>query len=226
MQGSNEWKDRRSRCASTCSEYANALGIGYVSRQKYMRTKLGIDAPQEANWRMQQGNLRENWVCELYYRLMHRFGADISLSIDGFHADPQDWRFGGSVDRVVQCNKTGEQWVLECKTCPDGDMRVEVPTGHLLQMLGLCHAYNLPKAHYICWSQHQGILLAEVTFAPTLWSNEIYPRLKQFGDWWALRQIPPQMSKIEKDAIVMTIRDNCHVREISAASTWRQQQPQ
>ena len=117
-QGSPEWLDLRSRCASTCSDYGSALGVGYISRKKYMKIKLGIEPPPEANWRMLEGQKRENWVCELYYRLMGAFGDPVELFTDHFKEDPDDHRLGGSVDRLVRSKATGERWVLECKTCP------------------------------------------------------------------------------------------------------------
>lgn len=115
-QGDAEWLDTRSKCAITWSEAANALGIGYDSRQAYMKRKLGITPPKEPNWRMLEGQKRENWVCELYFRIMGAFWQPVDLWVDAFRFDPQDRRLGGSVDRLVTDRKTGEQWVLECKT--------------------------------------------------------------------------------------------------------------
>ena len=105
-------------------------------------------------------------------------------------------------------------------------MRTEIPVTHLLQMLGLCHLYGLPFAHYICVSQGQGILLAQVDFVPGFWELEIYPRLKQFAEWWALRILPPVMTSIEKQQLIKLIRENCIVREISAVHKKRLQAQQ
>ena len=53
-QGSEEWLFIRQKCAATCSEYGNALGVGYCSRAAYMRRKLGLDPPTEKNWIMRK----------------------------------------------------------------------------------------------------------------------------------------------------------------------------
>lgn len=219
-QGSSEWLDRRSRCAATASEYGNAVGVGYVSRKKYMKRKLGLIDKEPPNWRMLEGQKREDWVCELYYRFM---GGTVNLYVDGFRADPDDHRLGGSVDRIVEDKLTGERWVLECKTCPGGDMRTEIPTSHLLQMMGLCHCYGYEKAHYICHSQGQGILLAEVTFAPGFWETTVYPWLKQFADWWAVRHVPGPMKNGEAAEREALIRANCFVNQIPIVASKRQQ---
>ena len=39
-QGSPEWLAERAKHAATCSSYATALGIGYVTRQAYMRERV------------------------------------------------------------------------------------------------------------------------------------------------------------------------------------------
>jgi hypothetical protein len=216
-QGSAEWMLRRKKCASTCSEFGSALGIGYISRQKYMRIKLGLEAAEESNWMMQQGQLRENWVCELYYRIMHAFRHPITLYTDTFKVFAADRRFGGSPDRIVQ-DETGERWLLECKTAYAEEMRDSVPPSHSLQMLGLCEIYGLHKAHYICSNYERGIFIAEVTWAPGFWRNEVLPRLRQFADWWTLKEIPPQMENGAKKAIEALVASHTIVTEIPAIS--------
>lgn len=218
-QGSAAWHDKRDACAITWSEAANALGVGYDSRQQYMKRKLGIVEKKEANWRMLEGQRREPWAVELYFRLMQRAGYELQLDVDGFRADPQDHRLGGSPDRIVTDLVTGERWLLEIKTCPDGDMRTEIPVSHITQMHGLCHTYNLPFAHYLCWSQGQGILMCEVRWDPTLWTHDLYPRYKQFADWWALRAVPERVEAEEKEKVLRRIKRKTRITEISRVST-------
>lgn len=215
LQGSPEWLALRARHAATASEYATALGIGYRSRQKYMREKLGIDQPEEANWRMQEGNRREPWVAELYLRLMRRIGYQIELLCDGFRDDPADHRLGGSVDRIVVDQASGDRWLLEIKTCPGGDMRESIPHAHLLQMWGLCHAYGLDRAHYICSSYGQGLLLAEVTWKPGYWERDVLPRLQQFCEWWENAQMPPRMNSQEKVDLIELVYEASIITPIS-----------
>jgi len=216
QQGSAEWLDHRAKHAATASQYGAAIGVGYISRRKYMRQKLGIDESDPPNWRMQEGNRREPHIAELYYRIMHAWQHPVQLSVDAFVKDPDDPRIGGSVDRLVT-DSNNDRWVLEIKTQPDADyVRNEVPITHLLQMLGLCHAYGYDKAHYICSAYGHGIFLAEVTWRPGFWNTEIYPRLRQFADWWALRRTPPIMRSEEKMALIAKIRANSFVTRIPA----------
>lgn len=214
-QGSQEWLDMRSRHAATASEYGTAIGVGYKSRRKYMKQKLGFEAPEEPNWRMKEGNYREPWVAELYYRIMASCGHPVTLETDGFQEDPWDRRLGGSVDRLVS-DATGERWLLEIKTCPDGDMRVEIPVTHLVQMAGLCQCYGFDYAHYICSSYGQGILIARVDFCPGLWADTVYPRLREFADMWSRRQLPGKMAGSDREALISEIRARCTVTEIPA----------
>ncbi len=219
-QGSQAWKDERDLHAATCSQYAAALGIGYISRRKYMKRKLGMLRPVEQNWRMSEGNRREPWVCELYYRIMGACNHPVKLWVDNFKSDPDDHRLGGSVDRLVT-DAQGDRWVLECKTCPGGDMRTEIPVAHLLQMLGLCHVYGLNKAHYICSSYGQGIFLAEITWLPGFWETEIAPRLQEFAAWWAVRRLPPSMKQAEKVHLIELVFANSVITEIPAVGSIR-----
>jgi len=217
-QGSAEWMLRRKKCAATCSEFANALGIGYISRQKYMRIKLEQEEPEATNWMMQQGQLRENWVCELYFRIMAAFKQPVLLYTDSFKVYAQDRRLGGSPDRIVFDAATGERWLLECKTAYADTMRDSVPAAHSLQMLGLCEIYGLDKAHYICSNYERGIYVAEVCWTPGFWCNEVLPRLRQFADWWTLKQQPPQMKSEDKERLLELIEANTIVTEIPAIS--------
>lgn len=216
-QGSAEWMLRRQMCAATCSEFGNALGIGYISRKKYMRIKLGLEEAEPANWMMQQGQLRENWVCELYYRLMGAFYHPVSLYTDSFRVYEPDRRLGGSPDRLVT-DATGEIWLLECKTAYAEQMRDRVPPAHSLQMLGLCAIYGYTKAHYICSNYGRGIYLAEVTWTPGFWETEVLPRLRQFADWWTCKEEPPIMRTADKEALLALIEEHTHVTEIPAVS--------
>lgn len=226
QQGSTEWHDARDKCAITWSCAANALGIGYTSRIKYMKQKLGLEPKDECNWRMAEGTKREPWAAELYYRVMGFCGERVQLDTDGFRNDPSDWRLGGSPDRIVTDPKTGERWLLEIKTCPGGDMRTEIPVSHLLQMHGLCHTYGLSKAHYFCWSQSQGCLIAEITWDERLWDRVLYPRYKTFADLWSVRALPERMTSEEKEFLIGSIQRFSHIQEISCVRTKRQKREQ
>ena len=212
----------RSRHAVTWSQAGNALGVGYDSRIAYMKEKLGLVEKKEANWRMLEGNKREPWAAELYLRIMGWCGRDVRLDVDCFRSDPFDPRIGGSPDRIVVDEHTGEKWLLEIKTCPGGDMRTEIPITHLIQMWGLCHTYGLPKAHYICWSQHQGILISEITFDQRL-TDFLMPLLVEFCDWWSLRALPPRLPQGQKQMVTDMVNEHCFISEINCVSRKRRQ---
>ena len=214
-QGSAAWLDLRARHAATCSEYGNALGVGYISRQKYMRIKLGLQKADEANWMMLAGQEREAWVAEVYFRLMHSCGHPVMLDVDAFCSYALDRRLGGSVDRLVS-DAQGNKWLLEVKTCPRGNIRDSVPETHSLQMLWLCAIYNLPYAHYIASTYDKSIFLAEVRWTAGFWEEEIYPRLREFADWWSVRQMPPRMTNEDKCDLLKLIRENTIVTEVPA----------
>jgi predicted phage-related endonuclease len=219
-QGSSEWLALRDTCAATASSYANALGIGYDSRAKYMRRKLHIDPPVESNWLMQFGNDHENWVCEIYFRVLASCGQVTRRETRGFDRDPDDCRLGGSVDGIITDVATGERWVLECKTQPNAmECRDQIPVSHICQMVGLMHHTGLKKAHYISWNPENGVFLAEVTCDPRLWDEVMYPRLKQFADWRACGVIPPNMKKADKQYILDAIDEWAYVTEIPSLNS-------
>ena len=218
QQGSEAWLQVRRKHAITWSRAGDAIGVGYNSRAKYMREKLGIDPEPEANWRMLEGNKREPWAAELYYRIMAFCGQDVDLLVEHFASDSADPRIGGSPDRIVTDRATGEKWLLEIKTQPGAtEVRTEIPITHLLQMHGLCHTYGLPKAHYICWCQSKGIFIAEVLFHPNLW-DFLYPRYKDFASLWAYGIVPGRMDSQEKQTIIDYVNSHVIVREIASVS--------
>ena len=205
LQGSEEWLNMRSKHAITWSRAADALGIGYNSRSAYMKQKLGITPKTEANWRMLEGNKREPWAAELYYRIMAFCGSDIAMDTDAFRSDASDHRIGGSPDRIITDLTTGDRILLEIKTQPGAnELREEIPVSHILQMHGLCHTYGLTRAHYICWCQHRGCLLSELTWDPRLW-DFLYTYYKEFADMWAIRAIPARMCSERKQLLLDTI---------------------
>lgn len=219
-QGDAKWHETRDKCAVTASRVADAVGVGYNSRQKYWREKTNREAKVAANWRMLEGNRREPWVAELYFRLMAAFYSPVTLFTDSFTYLEEDPRIGGSVDRIVECDRTGERWVLEIKTCPDGPMRTELPVSHNLQMLVLCKCLKLPKAHYIAHSQGQGIFACEVTWEPELWGL-IKDRLDYFATCVEHDVPVASMPSGFKDELTRRIKRLTHVKEIDCFTTAR-----
>lgn len=224
QQGDALWHDTRDKCAITYSRAADALGVGYNSRKQYMKEKLGLTPKPEANWRMMEGNKREPWASEIYRTIMRdTMNVPVVLWTDSFRHEPSDKRIGGSVDRIVtREDMPGEKWVLEIKTAPNADMRSEIPISHLIQMHGLCHTYQLPYAHYFCWSMGQGSLLSKVEWHPDLWSEVIYPRYKEFADLWAIRALPARMTGGEATDLKEEIRAMTFITTITPEPTLSQ----
>ena len=138
------------------------------------------------------------------------------MDTDGFRTDPSDKRLGGSPDRIVTDTDTGERWLLEIKTQPGAnELREEIPVSHILQMHGLCHTYGLEKAHYICWCQHRGCLVAEILFDPGLW-DWLYPHYKSFSDLWSVRALPGRMDSKQKQMLLDGIAERVRVVPISS----------
>lgn len=103
-------------------------------------------------------------------------------------------------------------------------MRTEVPISHRIQMVGLCEAYALPFAHYICWSPNAGFMLARVDYDKTnLWQLCLFPRLRDFARLWALKQLPPRMPSGEKEAVIAACDKWIYVSPITD-NTMQQQQ--
>ncbi len=227
-QGTPEWHAARNACAATASEYGEALGVGYESRSRMMQRKLGLLPPKECNWRMQFGTEYENWVAEIYYRMMRTCGKKVRLIPDSFQHDSADVRLGGSIDRIVEDEETGERWVLEIKCVSTGEVRNFIPLTHKLQMMGLCEAYDLPYAHYIAWTPDEGVYLAEFRYDEELWRETIFPLLVQFANWRDQKVIPPRTSSGTKLFITDAVDAGVHIEEIKCIKSKRRrlEQPQ
>ena len=213
-QGDDNWLKERERHAITWSNAGTVCGVGYETRQLYMKRKLKLVPEKPLNWAMSEGIKREPYAAELYYRIMHFCGYNIRFIMDAFKEDPQDKRIGGSVDRIVEDLDSGEKWILEIKTNPGKEMRTAVPITHNLQMHGLCHTYGLNKAHYFCWSSGQGSYLAEVTWEPVLW-HRVYEWYAEFADQWERQEIPKGLKGTEKEARAEFIWRHTNVGEVA-----------
>lgn len=210
-QGDELWLRSRESCAITWSEAASALGVGYESPAQYMRRKLRLIPDKEPNEFMLAGQKYEDWVVHLYREYV---GAEnVRVECDAFRVDAADNRLGGSPDRLVTFCATGETVLLECKTCWAGSVREEIPISHKIQMFGLCHTYELSKAHYACWSASSGVCFGEVTFADDLWEC-VYPYLKTFADNWSNKVVPGRTKWQQKDYITEIFSDKVFVREL------------
>lgn len=211
-QGGDEWKGVRSRCAVTCSNYAAACGVGYTSRKKLWRQRTGRESPDFKNDIMQFGNDYEDWVVYSYIWRCAQQGEVVHAMKHGFCYEPSDYRFGGSVDRVIFNETTGRTYILECKTNPHGVVpREELSTTHLLQLVGLMHAYEILEAHYVCWTPDVALTFCRVTFDECLWRDHVYPRLCEFAAYVRDNVEPPRVSSADKAALEEAVARHVHV---------------
>ena len=198
-QGSEEWLQLRQRCGVTGSRLACVLGLGYLSRNAYMRLKLGVDPPPEVNDLMRFGTDNEDYVCDLYLNWMLENNQPIELIEDGFKLCPDDLRSGASVDRLVRNTETGEMWILEIKCKPKGNVRDSVPISHLLQCIfnAVCHGASF--ADYCSWSPEvEKMFISRIHFNKEhLWDNFLLPRVRVFNDMWERKEYYPRMKRGE-----------------------------
>ncbi len=212
-QGSDEWLELRRQLGVTCSQIGNVVGVGYKSRAKYWREKTKREKPSPTNYRMAFGIDYEDYVCALYQRVMAMAGRRIIMRTHGFRRFAEDPRSGGSPDRVVEDLDTGEKWILEIKTRIDAPLREEVPASHKLQCVGLCEAYGLPFAHYVCWTPDEALQMVEIHYdRELLWEQMVFPLIREFNDLIETDVEPTRMPrglKAEREAAINEWVD-CH----------------
>ncbi len=194
-QGGEQWLTLREKKGATGSRLGAVLGLGYISRNKYLQRKWG-EIPEDAiNPLMQFGMDYEDWVTEMYLAWMHKQGQNIALRHDGFKLLPEDHRSGASVDRLVMDLDTGNTWVLEIKCKPRGDVRYEVPINHLLQCVFNAVTHDAEFADYVSWSPEFGeMFISRVSFdKKALWDNFLLHKVREFNDHWQAHTLYPRM---------------------------------
>lgn len=193
-QGSDAWLELRKRQAATCSQFGNAFGVGYKSRSKYMRVKLGLDDADEMNEVMKFGIDYEDWVCLMYCRFIESAtGHRIQLKTHGYRRFTDDPDSGGSPDRIVVDLDTGASWPLEIKTRLHGGMRDFVPDSHKLQCVGIGVLFHSQFTDYCCWTPDEGILLSRIRWEKEFWTDHLWPAIREFNDLWRCGEIPARM---------------------------------
>ena len=195
IQGSPDWMQLRKKQAATCSRFGDAFGVGYNSRAKYMRLKLGLEQPDPSNDLMQFGINNEDWCCWQYKRIMAEKGVHVRLITHGYRRFADDPDSGGSVDRQVEDLATGERWVLEIKTRRYGGPREAMPPSHQLQCVALGELFKVPFVHYMCWSPDDAFHLIKVTWATEFWDFMLWPAIAAFNAQWRSKTIPENMPR-------------------------------
>lgn len=183
-QGSEQWLQLRKKVGVTGSRLGAVLGLGYVSRNRYLQQKWGELPEDPINPLMQFGIDYEDWVAEMYGRWMREQGIPVQLSTDGFKLLGDDPRSGASVDRLVTDGK--RKWVLEIKCKPRGDVRYEVPINHVLQCVFNAVVHGVEFSDYVSWSPEcNEMFVARVHFdKDALWDKFLVHKVRDFNDHW------------------------------------------
>ena len=218
-QGSDEWLELRKKQAATCSNFANAYGIGYKSRNAYMRLKLGIDKPDEMNEVMRFGIDYEDHVVLLYKEFMRKNGVNVKLETYGYRRFTDDPDSGGSPDRLVTDIDTGERWVLEIKTRLHGGIRDHAPISHQLQCVALGKLFGVQHVDYICWSPDDAIFVSRITWDNDFWQHYLWPEIKRFNDHWRAGKQMPNMKRGDRQERMSIVDEMVFCNPIFASTS-------
>lgn len=204
IQGSEEWLEARRRCAATSSRFAQALGCGkYGSRRAYMQEKLGLVEPPLSTEAMIWGQTHEEKAARVFSSV-----TGLKLSEYGFKTYAPDPRLGGSVDRL-----TSDGGTLEIK-CPYFRFHyADMPIDHTLQIIGNGEIYERPHNAYYCvfnaLASEEGlheVRMCKLVWEPALWTQYLYPGLRQFADLWERKLLPSRMHRVERERITGAVK--------------------
>ena len=181
-QGTEEWLAARADCLCTGSEFAAALGLcPYTSRAQLIKRKIGLSAPVETNDYMRFGTEMEPHVAAAYdsaYGVNSATFGFVTYELGGV-------KVGCSPDRVLLDTQGQPTHLIEIK-CSVRE-RFTVEPYHLPQLLAQTVMMGIPVVDYVCWTpsqvDEQGNMLlnvATVTFDERLWTNHVWPALRQF----------------------------------------------
>lgn len=146
----------------TASIFANAIGIGYDSRQKLWRQLTGREPKFEGNEATQWGNDCEHYAISEY----EIFTGNIVTACGDdqkFHIHPAYNWLGCSPD-----GKVGSI-VIEAKCPASRELYGRVPAHYMPQIQGQIEITDSEKAHFICWTP-DGLEAFEVPRNLDYWS--------------------------------------------------------
>lgn len=171
----------------TASVFANAMGIGYDSRQKLFRTLTGREERFQGNAATEWGSANEPQAIAAYEcltaNLVESGGDEQSFVIHPVH----DW-LGCTPDGFV-----GEDIVIEAKCPASMNAYGKVPDHYMPQVQGQMAITGRTEAHFIVWTP-QELEVYEVLFNPLYWT-ESFDLLKEFYDYWQADEEPKRKKK-------------------------------
>lgn len=159
----------------TASVFANAIGIGYDSRQKLWRQMTGREERFQGNAATEWGKDNEIHAIR-QYEVMTGNLVDKSISGQEFAIHPEhDW-LGCTPDGVV--TDAGELIVVEAKCPASMNLYGEVPAHYMTQVQGQIEIVGADRAHFACWTP-DGFEVFEVPRSAKYW-KECFALLEEF----------------------------------------------
>jgi putative phage-type endonuclease len=171
----------------TASVFANAIGVGYDSRQKLWRQVTGREEKFAGNSATEWGSDNEHHAISAYEvatgEIVQSAGGKQGFVISASH----DW-LGCTPDGFV-----GSDIVVEAK-CP-ASMQVygKVPDHYMPQVQGQLFITGRKLGHFVCWTP-EGLEVHEVPFDEEYWHVCIFA-LSEFYSCWKSDLEPPKRKK-------------------------------
>ena len=161
----------------TASVFANAIGIGYDSRQKLWRRITGREERFQGNAATEWGSSNEVNAIQ-QYEIMSGNLVDNVLNGQEFVIHPaHDW-LGCTPDGIVFDDM--RKIVIEAKCPASMKLYGEVPAHYMPQVQGQIEITSSDKAHFACWTP-EGFEVFEVPKHEEYW-EECFALLSEFWD--------------------------------------------
>ena len=171
----------------TASVFANAIGVGYDSRQKLWRQLTGREPRFEGNAATEWGSANEHHAITAYEvhtgEIVQSAGGKQGFVISASH----DW-LGCTPDGYV-----GSDIVVEAKCPASMNLYGKVPDNYMPQIQGQMFITERKLAHFACWTP-DGFEVWEVPFDEQYW-NECLALLSDFYSFWKSDQEPAKRKK-------------------------------
>jgi putative phage-type endonuclease len=171
----------------TASVFANAMGIGYDSRQKLFRTLTGREERFQGNAATEWGSANEQNAIDRYEvetgNLVESAGDRQSFIIHPDH----DW-LGCTPDGYVN-----NEIVIEAKCPASMSVYGKIPDHYMPQVQGQMAITKTKQAHFIVWTP-EDFEVYEVHFDEDYWA-EAFTLLKEFYDYWQADEEPKRKKK-------------------------------
>jgi putative phage-type endonuclease len=171
----------------TASVFANAIGVGYDSRQKLWRQLTGREEKFAGNDATQWGSDNEHHAITAYEvhtgDIVQSAGGKQGFVISASH----DW-LGCTPDGFV-----GDEIVVEAKCPASMNLYGRVPDHYMPQVQGQMFITERKLAHFVCWTP-DGFEVWEVPFNEEYWHVCIFA-LSEFYSCWKSDLEPPKRKK-------------------------------